>query len=176
MATKTDAAKPHIVRINPYAEGFCAHKAPEPTADMVKDALDGFLSGNFEMVDSRALDYVGSRGQKVARSEPKITTFTDLQKAGVKFGSSSKPEIRTASYEHLRFVEALDRSVDASGRHMAEAPGLTYREKKVTYKKPQKVKPATPAFDNMHYFDGPRPKYELLMSGIQTFAKADHKR
>jgi hypothetical protein len=166
---KTDATK-NMVRINTYDQGFLPQKAPEPTADMVKDALDGFLSGNFEMVDSRCLDLVGSRGQKVAGGDSKVSTFSDLEKAGVKFGASSDT-VRTASYEPLRLVEALDRGLDASGRHEAEAPGLTYREKRVTHKKPQIKAPVITGFE-MHDFDGPRSsKREPLVDGLSHYVK-----
>jgi hypothetical protein len=137
---------------------------------MVRDALDSLFTGNFEMVDSRALDLIGRGSSQPA--EGKLSTFSDLGKAGVKFGSSSD-SVRTASQEPMRIIEALDRGVHTrdTEKRKAEGPSLTFVEKPVVHKKPKKAKaPAVTGF-GMHDFDGPRPHRQPLVDGLTHFLK-----
>jgi hypothetical protein len=165
MTTKPVAEKKLHV-IDTSAEGFLPQKPAEPTADMMRDALDGIITGNFEMVDSRALDLIGRGSQPTEAT--RLSTFSDLGKAGAKFGSDF--QVRTASYEAFRIVEAMDRDLPASSAHRAEAPRLTAAERPVTSKKPKKAKaPVTTGFA-MHDFDGPRPKRQPLMDGLLHYA------
>jgi hypothetical protein len=155
----------HVV--DTTAKGFCSQKPAEPTADMMRDALDSLFTGNFEMADSRALDLIGRGSQ--SKEAPKLTTFSDLAKAGVQFGSSGF-QIRTASQEPMRIIEAMDRGVDTQGMHKTEAPALTYVEKRVALKKPKRTKaPATIGY-GMHDFDAPRPKRQPLVDGLRHYA------